>query len=172
MRRLLLILPALVAFYLSSQAQPDPTQGFKAFLVQKGLDKKYEINGFLKPAFFKVDLNNDGVPDYAFSISNKYNKKKGIMLIRGRSNAYVVIGAGTRFGNGGNDIKWAAGWNIYRRPEAYVTSTNRSGDITKSKKIKLKRPGLYVYDLVDGQPNAGGIIYWNGKKYVWLQQGE
>ncbi|MBS1503835.1 MAG: hypothetical protein JST32_17330, partial [Bacteroidetes bacterium] len=136
------------------------------------LDKRYAVDGFLKPSFVKIDLDGDGTADYAFWISAKQGRKKGIIIVKGRSNSYTILGAGKSFGNGGDDFKWAGGWNIYKKSVADVTITNKSGDITKSKQIKLKRPGLYVYDLVDGQPNAGGIIYWNGKKYVWLQQGE
>jgi hypothetical protein len=36
----------------------------------------------------------------------------------------------------------------------------------------LARPGIIIEDYEDGAALASGIIYWNGKKYIWIHQGE
>jgi hypothetical protein len=38
-----------------------------------------------------------------------------------------------------------------------------------AKEWTLKRPAL---NLENPDASAGGLIYWNGKKYIWIHQGE
>lgn len=40
------------------------------------------------------------------------------------------------------------------------------------KEVKLSHHGILVEDYEDGGFLTGGIIYWNGKKYIWIHQGE
>jgi hypothetical protein len=68
---------------------------------------------------------------------------------------------------------WLDKWNIYKQKTAQETQFDpKSGDMLGSKTVKLLRPGLLVEHQEDGATLAGGIIYWNGKKYVWIHQGE
>jgi hypothetical protein len=111
----------------------------------------------------------------AFLIIQKATKKRGILLIHGNSNQYFIFGAGTNFDNGSDNFKWLKGWSVYNKKTAYETifHFNKDGDALISReKISLLRPALYVHDLEDGQPTAGGLIYWTGKKYIWIHQGE
>jgi hypothetical protein len=126
----------------------------------------------LKPSFLQSDFNGDGITDIATLVTEKKTKKTGILLIHGGSNQYFVLGAGTKFGNGGDDFKWARGWHLYKDKIAYEQLFNKDGDMLGCKKIKLVRAVFFIYDLEDGEPNSGGIIYWDGKKYIWIHQGE
>ncbi|MBS1524651.1 MAG: hypothetical protein JST19_03315 [Bacteroidetes bacterium] len=41
--------------------------------------------------------------------------KKGILIVDGHNSKYFILGAGNALGNGGDDFKWAGGWNIYKK---------------------------------------------------------
>jgi hypothetical protein len=76
----------------------------------------------------------------------------------GKTDKVTVVGAGTAIGNGGDDFEWMDSWEVYSKDRA-----------TAGKSIpKLHGDAL----LVSKSEAASGLIYWNGKRYVWLQQGD
>ncbi|HEY2582871.1 MAG TPA: hypothetical protein VGI43_13745 [Mucilaginibacter sp.] len=166
----------LISFFILTSTQVHAQSPIPVWFVtsfkQLKLEQKYETSGYIKPSFLQADFNGDGIMDIAALVIEKKTKKKGILLIYGKSNQYFVFGAGTNFGNGSDDFKWARGWRVYNSKIAYETTFNEDGDILGAKKIKLSRKAFYIYDLEDGEPNSGGIIYWNCKKYIWIHQGE
>jgi hypothetical protein len=157
---------------LSLCAQTNFPVWFDQCFRKNNLNVRYELKAFIKPAYLKADFNGDGVIDVAGLIVERKTNKKGVLLILGGSNNYFVFGAGTKFGNGSDDFKWAGGWTVYKDKIAYEALFDNEGDMLGSKKIKLNRPAFFIYDLEDGQPNSGGLIYWNAKKYIWIHQGE
>ena len=143
------------------------------FLRSKGLDKKYEPAAYMKPSFLQADLNGDGSADIAVLVVEKASHKKGVLLIAGKSPSYFVVGAGTNFGNGSDDFSWAGQWSVYNGKSAYETQFDKkSGDVTGGKKIPLTRPCISIMSVEDGAAIAGGLIYWTGTKFRWIQQGE
>jgi hypothetical protein len=172
MRPFLLIIFLLTRTAAYSQTVRIPTWFADSF-KRKELDKKYDIASFLKPSFLQVDLNGDGRQDIAVPVIEKVSKRKGILLIHGGTNEHFLFGAGISFGNGGKDFKWADRWTLYKKKTALETQFDKgSGDIMGSKTVKLFRPGILIEDDEDGAAVAGGIIYWNGKNYIWIHQGE
>jgi len=167
-RRLLIIFLAATSF-----AQAQTPQWFSETCKRNGLDKQLSIVSFLRPPFLEGDFNGDSLPDIAVAVMEKATKKKGILLIHGGSNRYFLFGAGKKFGNGSDNFSWANRWMIYTKKTVQQTKFDKeSGDIIGSKLVKLTRPGILVSDEEDGTAVSGGIIYWNGKKYIWIQQGE
>lgn len=151
--------------------QSKSVSGFEE--VFKGTElSKYQPLSFLKPSNIESDFNGDGTKDIAILIIQKTTKKRGILIILGNSNQHFIFGAGTKFGNGSDDFKWLKEWGLYKDKIAHETTFTKDGDILSSKKINLLRPALYVHDLEDGLPLGGGLIYWTGKKYIWIHQGE
>jgi hypothetical protein len=139
----------------------------------KGLDKKYNIASFLKPSYLKADFNGDSTRDIAVLVIEKATKRKGVLLIHGKTNEHFVFGAGTPFANNDRDFKWADKWQLYTEKTALETQFDKNtGDILGGKEIKLARPGILIEDYEDGNAYTGGIIYHNGKKYIWIHQGE
>jgi len=159
---------------LITQSNSLPDWFTKSFRENK-LDGKYQISGFLKTSFLEADFNGDGVKDIAALVVEKKTLKKGILLIHGETNQYFLFGAGTQLGKIGfdahDDLKWLRGWKVNKDKFTYETVFD-NGDIVGSKKIRLLHPGLSLWDLLDGAPNAGGTIYWNGTKYIWIHEGE
>ena len=167
----------LIAFLLLFTAGESQTQALPSWFTEafksKGLDKKYVINSFLEPSFLQADFNGDASPDIAVPVIEKVTSKKGILLIHDQSFSYYLFGGGTAFGSGSDDFVWADKWTLYKQKTAYETQFDKaSGDIIGEKQVKLARPGILVEDYEDGAALAGGIIYWNGRKYIWIHQGE
>ncbi|MFD0748577.1 hypothetical protein ACFQZS_00390 [Mucilaginibacter calamicampi] len=145
---------------------------FDSAFKRLNLSVKYQPVAFLKTSYLQSDFNKDGIKDMAALIIKKTTKKRGVLLIHGGSNQYFVFGAGNKFGSGSDDFKWMRGWSLFKDKTAYETTFSKDGDILGSKKIQLVRPAIYVHDVEDGSQTAGGLIYWNGKKYIWIHQGE
>jgi hypothetical protein len=169
MRPFLLIVFLLTLATGHSQRVGIPSS-FADTFTKLGLDKKYERSAFLAPTFIQADFNGDGAQDVAILVTARTSKKSGVLIIHGNSTTYFVFGAGKKFGSGSDDFEWADKWYLYNKRTVSKTQFDKhSGDIIGSKIVKLSRPGLLVESEEDG---AGGIIYWNGKKYIWIHQGE
>ena len=146
----------------SGNAQPAPQESgpqeeiVKLFHAQ-GLDQKYLLASHLKPSSLRGDFTGDGKPDTAILVKERKTGKTGIALCNSGSNAVFVIGAGKDFGNGGDDFGWMDGW-------ALKAKTKLHGKIA----ALSKGDALFV----EKQESASALIYWNGSKYVWRQQGD
>jgi hypothetical protein len=122
------------------------------------LGKKYELSYSLNPFYLRGDFNGDGKIDVAVLVKQRSTGKIGIAIINGATDEVTVLGAGTAIGNGGDDFEWMDSWEIY--------SKNRMDRGTSVQ--KLRGDAL----LVSRSEAASALIYWNGKRYVWLQQGD
>jgi hypothetical protein len=136
---------------------------------KKELNKKYDFGTYLTPSFLIADLDGDKGSDAVILIVEKKSSKKGVLIIH-KNSRYYILGAGNEFGNGGDDFKWANKWNILSKKTVYETIIDeKTGDIIGGKKRKLLHPTI---ELEDKEQGAGGLIYWDGKKYIWIHQGE
>jgi hypothetical protein len=171
MKRLILIITILFTCG-RVHAQKSLPAWFSTTFKNSGLSTKYSITPFIKPAFFESDFNGDKISDIAVLVTEIKTKKKGILLIHGKTNQHYLFGAGTKFGNGGDNFRWMGRWSIYKDKIADEGGVDKNGDLIATKKIKLSRIGLLITDLEDGQADSGGIIYWTGVKYIWIHQGE
>jgi hypothetical protein len=72
----------------------------------------------------------------------------------------IVLGAGVRsIGAAGDDFEWRDYWHVVPRSTAQLTVPN--GTVRR-----VRGDGL----LVGKRESASGLIFWNGKRYVWEQQ--
>jgi len=172
MKNLLIIFFAVSSLKLYSQSIPSK---FVNSFKQNKLDSKYQIKGYLKPSFLLADFNGDGISDISILITEKKTQKKGMVVLFGNSTQYFVFGAGIKVGRIGfddtDDLKWMERWGLFKKGVAYETKFD-NGDMVGSIKRKLTNKGIEMWSLEDGEPLAGGIIYWNGKKWIWIHEGE
>ena len=101
----------------------------------------------MKPFFHVGDFNGDGESDVALLIKEKTTGKVGIAILEAKTKEFKIFGAGKSFGNGGDDFDWMDAWSI-----------RHSGKVDR----------LYVAK----SEAASAVIYWDGSKYKWQQEGD
>ena len=122
------------------------------------LATEYELSFRVNPFYLRGDFNGDGKIDIAALVKQRSTGKVGIAIIHGATDKVTVLGAGTAIGNGGDDFEWMDSWQIYSKDRI-----DRGTSVPK-----LCGDAL----LVSKSEAASALIYWNGKRYVWLQQGD
>jgi hypothetical protein len=135
----------------------DIPEAINRAIANGSLAKDYELSFRVKPFYQRGDFNGDGKIDVAVLVKQRSSGKLGIAIIHGVTNKVTILGAGTAIGNGGDDFDWMDSW------ESCSNDRVASGDVPK-----LHGDAL----LVSKSEAASGLIYWNGKRYVWLQQGD
>jgi hypothetical protein len=124
------------------------------------LAKKYEVSFHLNPFYLRGDLNGDGKTDIGVLVKQRSTGKLGIAIINSATDKITVLGAGTAIGNGGDDFEWMDTWQIY--------SKGRAAQEAEGSVPHLRGDAL----LVGKNEAASALIYWNGKRYAWFQQGD
>lgn len=171
MKQIILILSLFISASVFSQANPFPK--WASDYYQEHLSHLFDVYKIERSSFFEADFNGDGSTDIAIPVLNKASRKKGVVVIHSKTLQHFILGAGSRFGNGGDNFTWLTKVSIYNKPTASETKYDKeTGDILGGKTIKLNRPGLFLQNFEDGGFLSGGIAYWNGKNYTWIQQGE
>jgi hypothetical protein len=111
------------------------------------LSTRYELVQKLEPSFYVGNFNGDGKSDVALLVKEKTTAKVGIAIVEGGERKIKIVGAGKFFGNGGDDFSWMDVWSI-----------RHSGKVDR----------LYVAK----SEAASAVIYWDGSKYRWQQEGD
>ena len=143
----------------SPQTNSIPESVTKIFKTS-GLDRQYDFSSHLKPSHLTGDFDGDGKPDIAILVRQK-SGKIGIAVCHSSTNRVLFIGAGTEVGNGGDNFDWMDIWDV--TPKA--TAARKVG---KAAAALLKGDALHV----EKSESASALVYWNGKRYVWRQQGD
>ena len=131
-----------------------PRWADSALWVSK-FDERLTLFDSLNPYFQQGDFDGDGRTDIAIQVRAKENGGRGIMVIHRATGAVHLLGAGQALGNGGGDFSWLWVWRVERRS---ATTT----------------PSLTARDMlfVEAPESAGGLIWWDGRKYQWTQHGD
>jgi hypothetical protein len=116
-------------------------------VLSERLSTRYELVQKLEPSFYVGDFNGDAKSDVALLIKEKTTAKVGIAIIDGGESKIQIVGAGRSFGNGGDDFSWMDAWSV-----------RHSGKVDR----------LYVAK----NEAASAVIYWDGSKYKWQQEGD
>ncbi|MFD3004039.1 hypothetical protein ACFS7Z_27050 [Pontibacter toksunensis] len=144
----------------SATAEQTTTQGSPEL---KAPDR--EAN-WLNPQYLTADFNGDGHVDTAFAVI--INSKKGIIIKHCDTNEEFIIGAGNKFGNGGDDFNWVENWNLVTDSITYEVTFMEEGDIDGSRDVKLDYPAFYIGTEEEG----GATVAWKEGKYVWIHQAD
>jgi hypothetical protein len=124
----------------------------------------FQQSDFLSPSFFESDFNGDGENDIAMPVVNE--DKFGIAFFL-KNDSVFVAGAGKSFGPGGNDFSWADEWEIFDKEKTYQITFKENDDIDGEEEVLLENPAISIRQ----SEGSGGLIYFNGEKFVWIHQG-
>jgi len=115
----------------------------------------------LNPFYQRGDFDGDGRPDYAVIVRHAGTGKRGIAFVHRASAAVHVVGAGAPIGNGGDDLSWVDAWRVLERA---AVSRGAAGGAPP----KLSGDGL----VVEKTESASAVLWWDGRRYRWYQQGD
>jgi len=136
----------------------DIPESVKRAIANRAFAKNYDVSFHLNPFYLRGDFSGDRKTDVAVLVKQRSTGKLGIAIINRVTDKVTVLGAGTAIGNGGDDFDWMDSWEIYSKDR--IASETR---VPKSRGDAL---------LVSKSEAASALIYWNGKRYVWHQQGD
>ena len=126
--------------------------------------RSYGLDGAMNPFYLRGDFDGDAQPDYAFWIKSKKHGEVGIAVWLSSLQGYRILGAGTPFKVSGlavSNLDFLNTWQIYGK-----------GPVERG--VEAGSPPHLLGDalLVGKSESASGLIYWNGKSFVWYQQGD
>ena len=160
---LVMLLLATTAF---CQTKYDPKYRLPEWVMLKfdhdtTINSKYKISEYLNPFYLEADFDGDSSMDIAIAIQERGKNYKGILILSRTKNKYFILGAGNKFGRKGGrvDFDWLNNWLICRKKTFEDTDSH--------KVINLTHPTIFV----EAMEKFSAIIYWDGKKYMWAQQG-
>jgi hypothetical protein len=141
--------------------QDDIPEAVSRAIANRSLAKDYDICLQVNPFYLRADFNGDGKTDTAVLVKQRLSGKIGIAIIHAASDKVTLLGAGTAIGNGGDDFEWMDSWQVYSKGRA----AQQAGETSVP---HLRGDAL----LVSKSEAASALIYWTGKRYAWLQQGD
>lgn len=123
--------------------------------------KGHAFSAHVNPFYLHGDFDGDGQQDTAVLIKERATGKIGMAIFHGKANRLVIVGAGRDLGNSGDDFSWLNAWHVFRR------GTLGQGADGKPPP-KLRGDAIMVIKT----ESASALIYWDGKRYGWYQQGD
>jgi hypothetical protein len=124
----------------------------------EALSSGYAVSGRINPFYLRGDFDGDGKADYAVLV--RKGEQQGVVLCLSRSRKPMLLGAGTAF-NKMNDLNFNA-WQVHPKARRVERGVEES------------KPPVLLGDaiLLEWEESASAIVYWNGKHFVWYQQGD
>lgn len=116
-------------------------------------------NCYIKPCEYKGDFDGDNRTDLAVLITNKDGKKGIEISFANKKTAF--IGAGEPIGNGGATFDWMERWTLHKK--------KIEQGATESKKPPTPKGDSLLLEKIN---SASGLVYWDGFKFQWYQQGD
>lgn len=124
----------------------------------KRLGSGYTISGKINPFYLRGDFDGSGRAGYAVLVRN--GDQQGVMLCRSGMAKPVVLGAGTEF-NRMKDLNFNA-WQVHSKGHQVERGVGEG------------KPPTLLGDaiLLEWEESASAILYWNGRRFAWYQQGD
>ena len=133
----------------------------KTALTKGSPGKKYDFSFRMNPSYLEGDFNGDGKIDVAVLVKERSTGKLGIAIVHGTTGKVTILGAGIGIGNGGDDFEWMDSWQVYSKTSVVHAAGETSVPHLRGDALRVEKSEA-----------ASALIYWNGKKYVWSQQGD
>jgi hypothetical protein len=137
-------------------------EDLKTFYGQEKIKSLFEINASMNPFYLRGDFDGDKKKDYIVAVTERKTGKGGMIIYHPAAKNYFVIGAGVELTTRpGDDYGWMNAWEVFCKKEV-------EKGVGETGTIKVKGDAILVLKL----ESSSGLIYWDGKKYQWYQQGD
>ena len=158
---LLLMTPACCAQQVQAENIPNEI----LMQVEQGhFASLYALDGSINPFYLRADFDGDGRPDYALRIKSKAGSDSGIAVWLSSLHKFIVLGAGVPFRVSGTTVTsldFLNTWQVFGK-----IAVERG--VESGPSPQLKGDAIWAGKT----ESASGLIYWNGKSFVWYQQGD
>ena len=161
-KTLLALLLAFAADAATAQPAPAPAPlptwaeaAWQSLSTQQGLARRTRLD----PSIQNADFDGDGRADLAVLVVHVASRKEGIAFLF-PSRPARVIGAGSPFGNGGDDFAWIDAWHVEPRAKARGVRGGRP--------LHIDGAGL----VVEKESSASALIYLDSGRPRWRQYGD
>jgi hypothetical protein len=121
---------------------------------------RFVVTRQVNPGTLFGDFDGDGRTDVAVLVRERSSSKVGIAIAR-QGGEVAILGAGTDFGNGGDDFAWLDHWFTYTQDVVHPGAD-------ESAPPTLRGDALWV----EKSESASALIYWSGSEFRWYQQGD
>jgi len=122
----------------------------------------YDFSSRINPFYLRGDFDGDGKADYAVLILSKPHHDDGIAICLSSLHKAEIIGAGVEF------YKWKTksfgdfdAWHVHPK-----SSVGRG--VGEGPPPKLVGEAI----LVEKAEAWSGLLYWDGNRFLWYQQGD
>jgi hypothetical protein len=133
-------------------------------LLSGAFAQRYVIDTSINPFYLRGDFDGDAKPDYAVRVRSRKSQEVGIAIWLSSARRFTILGAGTKFdvsGGAATDLSFLDTWQVYPRKPV-----ERGVDAGPPPRLR----GEAI--LAGKSESASGLIYWNGRSFVWYQQGD
>lgn len=120
----------------------------------------YAILSTINPFYLQGDFDGDGFRDTAVLVQERASGKKGAAIVF-TGGKVRIVGAGQDIGDGTTDLNWMDAW--YVEPKGKVAQGT-----TPETPPTMKGDGIMAIKTESGS----GLIWWDGKRFNWYQQGD
>jgi len=162
MRAFAIALTLLLVTTVSGECQVPPTEQLPHWAQDQwkslSRSRKLEVATWLNPFVWRLDFDGDSKVDVAVLVRSSSGKQGIALLLRNGKN--YVLGAGTAFGNGGDDFSWLDTWTVAERGSLQHRY--------EGKPFRIKTEGLIVIK----SESAGGLIHLENGSPTWQQQSD
>lgn len=150
---LVLASPVLAAEDVSAFNIPDPIA-----TCMEPISGQYKISSHINPFYLRGDFDDDGQPDYAVLITNSKGER-GVAICSTVPRTARIVGAGVVL-NKLADFDFGA-WMVF--PKGPVERGVGEGP-----------PPKLLGDAISiiWPESASALLYWDGRRFRWYQQGD
>ncbi|WP_044001261.1 FG-GAP repeat protein [Hymenobacter swuensis] len=135
---------------------------------QADLERTYVCSTYLQPSILQADFNGDGKLDVAIPVARRASSSRGLVIFHQGQSKPFILGMSGKIGAElpGASFDWASQWKLYTKRTTFEVTTDRNGDISGTRPIKLHYPAIEF----KSDESGGGLLYWTGRTYRWLYQ--
>ena len=163
-----ILLLATLAFASSPRPEPDEWNIPEAVShrAARDLAPTYRLVAHLNPFYLRADFDGDGRVDYALLIEQKSSGKVGIAVFFNKRSGrpLQILGAGKPFNfdsSNGDDFSFMDAWQVHE-----IGLVGQGA--TKAAPPRLLGDAI----LVEKKEAGSGLVYWDGRRFRWYQQGD